>query len=182
MMGFLVRQGFKKFAYSVFLVAFIAQTSAAEEAANVLSYRGVELTAPTGWTIQYSVISDASGAKIGEFFGGTKPVKPGKRDGKKFVSYYRKGFASEGTKLVSSGVSVVGDKTIYWVCRRTEWEGSHGNTGMWYPRIFLVPVAGGTVELAFYSTVSCTDSFQTVLSVAASATVSREVGNSSKSR
>lgn len=80
--------------------------------------------------------------------------------GEQFIKSFKDGFADDpkSTQFISSGI----EGNVYWICRRTEYEGANGDAGFWYARRFW---SNGTI-LTLYSHVSCSDKLKESIEIA----------------
>ena len=135
----------------------------AEAHALDASYRGMSIKIPDSWHLNFSVINDDSGAKVGELI---SKHSWNYTSGEEFIGAFKAGFIDDPdtTKFIDSGKA----GEIFWVCRLGEYEDGKGDFGYWYSRVFWV---NGPL-VVFYSYDSCTDQFEEVLRVAGTLTES----------
>ncbi len=125
----------------------------------VYRYQSITLTIPDEWKADGNTFDDANGHKIAEL---TSKKLSKYSSGEEFISSEKTGYESDVGSIIyiSSGVS----NGIYWSCSVSDYEGSNGEAGKWYPLSFWVK---GTI-LTIYSHKSCNEKFSKSLKIAKS--------------
>lgn len=140
----------------ILFIAFVSTPVLAGQAV----YENLSITIPDGWAINYSIIENEKGEKVGEFmsksaFETDTPIE----SGNDFILAIKKGVEIEGDFIESGN-----HENIYWTCTSNAAFGDEDGPILWFARTFW---NNGFVVI-LYSKVSCKENFEQALKIAKS--------------